>query len=100
MIKIIKAGILSLVLLLIWFSCSERYRKDRKNKMTRRAKIASNYLSAQAVKMTQENIKDKESVEKKNVKRKAKLQEELNELNAKNKVKIAKKQFGGKFNIY
>jgi glutamate-1-semialdehyde aminotransferase len=100
MIKIIKAGILSLVLLLILFSCSERYRKDRKNKMTRRAKIASNYLSAQAVKMTQENIKDKESVEKKNVKRKAKLQEELNELNAKTKVKIAKKQFGGKFNIY
>jgi hypothetical protein len=101
MVKIIKAGLLSLVLALILISCNrERYREDRKNKMTRRAKVASNYLSAQAVKLTQENIKNKESLEKKSVKRKAKMQEELNELNARTKVKITKKQFGGKFNIY
>jgi hypothetical protein len=100
MIRIIKAGLLSIVLVLILTSCKERYRTDRRNKMTRRAKVASNYLSAQAVKMTQENIKNKETTEKKNVKRKEKMQEELNELNAKSKVKISKKQFGGKFNIY
>ena len=102
MIKIIKAGFLSLVLVLILCSCNrERYREDRKNKMTRRAKIASNYLAAQAVKLTQENIKDKESTEKKSVKRKEQMQEELNKLNATTKVKIPQKQrFKGKFNIY
>jgi hypothetical protein len=98
--KMLKYGFLSLVIALM-FSCSERYRKDRRNKMTRRAKIASNYLSAQAVKMTQENIADKESVEKKNIKRKDKMQEELNKLNASSKVKVVrKKAHTGKFNIY
>jgi pyruvate/2-oxoacid:ferredoxin oxidoreductase beta subunit len=102
MTKMIKAGLLSFVLVLMLCSCSrERYREDRKNKMTRRAKVASNYLSAQAVKLTQENIKDKESIEKKNIKRKDKMQEELNKLNASNKVKITKKkEHTGKFKIY
>jgi Tfp pilus assembly protein PilF len=102
MIKIIKAVLVSLVVVMILSSCSrERYREDRKNKMTRRAKIASNYLAAQAIKLTQENIKDKASTEKKSIKRKEKMQDELNKLNATSKAKIPQKQrFKGKFNIY
>ena len=67
--------------------------------MTKKAKVASDYLANQAVELTQENIDNKESTEKSTHKRKRKQQKELNELNNRSKVKESKKH-SGNFNIY
>ncbi len=78
------------------FSCSgERYRKDKKNRMTRKAKIASEYLQNQAIELTQENIENREETEKEDLKRNQQKQEQLNEINNKSsKVKKPKKAKG------
>lgn len=75
-------------------SCqSERYRKDRKNKMTKHAKKASDYLANQSIELTQNNIEKRKVTDRKSRKRLEKKQKELNEANQRSsKVKAAKKQ--------
>lgn len=100
MINKAKWYVASLLLLLLALSCyKEQYKKDRKNKMTRRAKIASNYLANQAIELTQENIENKDVTARKAEKRKKRQQKELNELNSRSKVRPVKKH-SGTFNLY
>lgn len=88
------------ILLLLWACQGERYRKDRTNQMTKKAKVASSYLSIQAVKVTHDNIENKPENFKSSRKRMEKMQKDLNELNSKtSKVKKPKKH-SGEFNFY
>lgn len=80
----------------------ERYRKDRTNKLTRKAKKAQHYLAEQAKEITQENIAEKDVISKRNRKRQLKEQERLNELNA-NSSKVKKDRntkHEGKYSFY
>lgn len=87
-----------LITSLIMQSCnSERYRRDRRNKMSTRAKNSQHYLSKQAKQITAKNIKGKDAKFKEAEKRKAKQQEDLNELN---RPKNRKVQSTGKFIVY
>ena len=92
-----------LVLLLVLFSigvesCNmETYRRDRRNRMTARAKKSQHFLSKQAKEITAKNIKGKDSKFKEAEKRKAQQQADLNELN---KPKNRKPTASGKFTVY
>jgi len=87
--------------LLIMLACQgERYRRDKNNTMTPKAKVAHRYLSTEAVKFTQNNIENKDENIKKSRKRTEKMQKDLNELNTKtSKVKKPKKH-SGEFKLY
>jgi hypothetical protein len=86
---------------LLCISCTkEQYKTDNKNKMTKKESYASDYLAKQAVELTQENMKNRETNEKAAIKRNSKEQERLNNLNEKSsKVKKSKKH-SGNFAIY
>lgn len=89
-----------LVIMLIQGCYKERYRKDRTNKMTTKAKKASKYLSIQAEVVTGKNIENKDANSKKSQKKMEKMQKDLNELNTKtSKVKKPKKH-SGEFKLY
>ncbi len=80
---------MALLMLLAGFllpSCiTERYRENNKNKLSKKAERAENFLAEQAIDITQENIKNKDKKEKKTRKRLQKQQQEINEANAKEK---------------
>lgn len=99
--RVFKTVVVLIALALLFSSCqSERYRKDRKNKLTKHADKASDYLANQAVEMTQENIKNRKTTDKKSRKRLEKQQKELNEANNRaSKVKPLKKHRGN-FKFY
>lgn len=86
-------------LLLISSCAKERYRRDRRNRLTKHAQKASDYLQNQAIELTQENIRNRSATEKKAIKRKNKQQAELNALNARSKIKNSKKH-SGNFTLY
>jgi septin family protein len=94
--RVLKIALVHIALVLLFSACqSERYRKDRENKLTKHADKASDYLADQAVTMTQENIKNRNTTEKKSRKRLEKQQKELNEANNRaSKVKPLKKHRG------
>lgn len=93
--------IVIILISMFFFSCqSERYRKDRKNRLTRHAEKASDYLANQSIELTQENIDNRKVTVRKSRKRLEKHQQELNEANQKtSKVKPAKKHKGN-FKFY
>ena len=84
------------IILFSFSSCQkEQYRKDRGNKMTKKSKIASDYLANQAVDLTQDNIEKRGQTEKKSRKELIKKQRELNSANeTSSKVKKGKKHSG------
>src|ERR1700744_3077952 len=78
----------------------ERYRKDKTNKMTKKAQKASKYLSIQAEVVTNDNLEKRPERAKKSQKRMEKMQKDLNEINNKtSKVKKPKKH-SGEFKLY
>jgi hypothetical protein len=90
--------ILSGMLLL---SCApERYRKDKANRLSDKADLASDFHAKQAVNFTQRNIDRKDKTEKQTNKRKEKIQDQLNELNAPKKVAKTTRKHTGRFNLY
>lgn len=99
--RVLKIALVHIAFALLFSACqNERYRKDRKNKLTKHADKASDYLADQAVTMTQENIENKNTTSKKSRKRLEKQQKELNEANNRaSKVKPLKKH-GGDFKFY
>lgn len=89
-----------LVVLFLTACQSERYRKDRKNKLTKHAEKSSDYLAKQSVELTQENIDNRKGTDRKARKRLEKQQKELNEANERtSKVKSPKKHKGN-FKFY
>lgn len=97
--KVVKFGML--VFLLIMLAC-KGYEKDTDYRMTKKEKHAANYLSNQAEKITQENIKKRPVTENKDRKRSEKLQRQLNELNSKTSKakKRQQKKHTGEFKLY
>jgi hypothetical protein len=97
-----KTVLLILVLVpLCFLSCQrERYRKDKKNRLSRHAVKASDFLAKQAIEITQENIENRESNEKKARKRQEKLQKELNEANKTTSKVVPVKKHKGNFKFY
>jgi len=93
--------ILICVSLLCLFACTgERYREDKKNKLTRRAQIANDYLANQAVELTKENNENRDKNSRKSRKNLVKQQKALNEANSNtSKVKPTKKH-SGNFRFY
>lgn len=92
--------LVSIVVLLLSVGCvGERYRKDKNNRMTRKAKIANDYLAQQAVKLTKFNLSRKEKNEQIALKRKRRAQNRLNDLNSKSNVR-QKGKHSGDFIIY
>lgn len=87
--------------ILLCSSCfSERYRTDRRNRLTEKQKVQNDFHANQAVELTQENIENRDVNKKAARKRNTVIQEQLNELNAKeSKVKPAKKH-SGNFKFY
>jgi hypothetical protein len=82
-------------------SCErERYRQDRKNRLSKHTIKASDYLAKQAIELTQENIDNRESTEKKDRKRQEKLQKELNEANKRTSKVAPEKKHKGNFKFY
>ena len=79
---------------------SERYRKDKSNKMTKHAKKSNDFLSVQAHKIVHSNQKNKEKNEKDAKKRKERHHEELTELNARKQVLGREKKHSGNFRFY
>src|ERR1700744_3580620 len=78
----------------------ERYRKDRTNKMTKKAQKASKYLSIQAEVITNDNLGNKSAKTKKSQKRMEKMQKDLNELNTKTSKAKKPKKHSGEFKLY
>jgi|GEM_PF-6325645 len=97
--KVVKFGVL--ISFLIFQAC-KGYEKDTDYRMTKKEKQATNYLSNQAEKITQENIKKRSATEKKDRKRSEKLQQQLNELNSKTSKakKRQPKKHTGEFKLY
>jgi len=102
MVKRKKSAIILLTLVsFIFTTCqSERYRKDRKNKLSKHTVKASDYLAKQAIELTQENIENRESKEKKDRRRQEKLQRELNEANKRTSKVVPIKKTKGNFKFY
>ena len=73
-----------------------RYRKDRRNRMSKREKTSQHYLAKQAKEITAKNIKGKDAKFKEAEKRKAKQQADLNEVNRPKNKKVQT----GKFLVY
>lgn len=91
---------LYLAILLLTACQSERYRKDRKNRVTKHTEKASDYLAKQSIELTQENIDNRKGTDRKSRKRLEKQQRELNEANQRtSKVKSPKKHRGN-FKFY
>lgn len=99
--RVLKNTVLVFLLALVLISCNrERYRTDRRNKLTRHTKRASDYLANQSIELTQKNIANKKGTDKKSRKRLEKQQKDLNEANARtSKVKSPKKHLGN-FKFY
>jgi Flp pilus assembly protein TadB len=95
-IKFIAACLLLISVLIIQSCNVERYRRDRRNRMSARAKKSQHYLSKQAKEITAKNIKGKDAKFKEAEKRKAKQQEDLNALNRPKNKKV----HTGKFIVY
>jgi hypothetical protein len=101
-------SVMTIVLFVLYFfialcflSCAkERYRADRKNKMTKRATIANDYLANQAVDLTQGNIEKRKSTDKVARKKLEQQQKELNEANAKTSKVKKPKMHPGNFKFY
>lgn len=93
--------VVTILISIFFFSCqSERYRKDRKNRLTRHAEKASDYLANQSIELTQEDIDNRKVTDRKSRKRLERHQKELNEANQRtSKVKPAKKHKGN-FKFY
>ncbi|MBO9699086.1 MAG: hypothetical protein J7604_02690 [Sporocytophaga sp.] len=102
MVKRKKLTIILLTLVSFFFTTcqSERYRKDRKNKLSKHTIKASDYLAKQAIALTQENIENRENTEKKDRKRQEKLQKELNEANKRTSKVAPVKKHKGNFKFY
>lgn len=78
----------------------ERYRKDPASKMTRKARKSNDYLAVQANQITEDNLSQKEQVQKTAEKRKKKEQKELHELNKKSSRVKRETKHHGHFKIY
>jgi len=86
---------------MLMVSCApERYRKDKANRMSDKAALANDFHAKQAINFTQRNLDRKEKTERKTNKRKEKIQEQLNELNAPKKVVRTTRRHTGRFNLY
>ena len=87
---------LSFLFVLLFSSCQkDRFRSDSKNRMTRKATIANDYLANQSIEITQSNIEKREVTDKKSRKKLARQQKELNEANqSSSKVKKPKRHSG------
>ncbi|WP_037573878.1 hypothetical protein [Sporocytophaga myxococcoides] len=92
--------LLTLASLLFTACQSERYRKDRKNKLSKHTIKASDYLAKQAIELTQGNIENRENTEKKDRKRQEKLQKELNEANKRTSKVAPVNKHKGNFKFY
>ena len=89
-----------LLFLLMATSCfKETYRKDRRNKMTKKSRIANYFHSKQAVKITQDNLDKKEIKVKKGLKEREKQQREMVNKGDKSKG-LSKPKHEGKFAFY
>lgn len=99
--KVYQEFCIGIIILSMLGSCNgERYRTDRKNKLTKKAKIASDYLANQAVEITQQNIDTRQTNEKSARRALNKQQSELNEANAKTSKVKKQKKHAGNFKFY
>ena len=97
--KVVK--FVALISFLVLQACKS-YEKDTDYRMTKKEKQANNYLSNQAEKITQENLRKRPATERKDRKRSEKLQQHLNELNSKTSKakKRHPKKHTGEFKLY
>ena len=99
--KILQIALYMLLTSIVLTSCiTERYRENHKNKLSKKAERAENFLAEQAIDITQENIQNKDKKEKKTRKRLQKQQEEINEANAKENSKKNTKMQHLNFRFY
>lgn len=99
----LKIPVNTVLIMILFFFCScqtERYRTDRRNRLTKKAEQASDYLAKQSIELTQENIENKEKNRRRARRRLERLQRALNELNAQSKKEKTKGSHQVEFKFY